>query len=170
MLKWPMARPPQAVPGDQIRPNSPSHPAGTWGSRQGRNWMALNRLFPWHQVGLAGPPSFGQATAFADPQSFFCLGRRGGLPNLRRRRAARLAPPASAPSVPQALLPGTGPAAVFFPPVFFGRQSGRFAAPFFFKSGKRRFQDSFFFLPPRLDVFGQAPGRYLFLFWCLAGA
>jgi hypothetical protein len=27
--------PPQGVPGDQIRPNSPSHPAGTWGSRQG---------------------------------------------------------------------------------------------------------------------------------------
>ena len=48
--------PAQAVPGDQIRPNSPSHPALTWGSRQG-DWMALNRLFPWYQVGLAGPPS-----------------------------------------------------------------------------------------------------------------
>jgi hypothetical protein len=38
----------------------------------------------------------------------------------------------------------------------------------FFLTGKRRFQDSFFLAPPKFDVFGQAPGRYLL--WCLADA
>jgi hypothetical protein len=47
---------------------------------------------------------------------------------------------------------------VFF---FAGRSVGLRLRFFFYR--QRLFQDSFFFLPPRLDVFGQVPGWYLYL-------
>jgi hypothetical protein len=52
---------------------------------------------------------------------------------------------------------------------FFGGGGRRPVCGFvFFKTGNGGPRALFLFLPPKFDVFGQAPGRYLF--WCLAGA